>query len=195
MEDKLLQYYLALRHPEANEWNSSPPCLYTEMMTRDYVSKNFSLADGIQVCNVGIGTGDWDDYLGYWLKGRGSLTSLDIDKEICELFEYRQHRERHTNPSKVICASIFDPELPAAAFDIVTLIGSTVNEAGHMERCLDSCFRLLRDGGYLMFMANLNSVSVDKAEHYVGTTCHRIEQMDTYELFPQYPFFICKLKK
>ncbi|WP_230486330.1 hypothetical protein [Paenibacillus polymyxa] len=59
-DEKLLQYYLELK--------------------RDYVKKTFDIIDEIQVCNVGIGTRDWDDYLGYWLKGRGGLPSLILTK-------------------------------------------------------------------------------------------------------------------
>lgn len=89
MDDKLFNYYLELKSPEAGEWNSSPECIHTELITRDYVRREFTVTDGIKVCNVGIRTGDWDDYLGYWLKGKGDLTSIDINKDICEIFAYR----------------------------------------------------------------------------------------------------------
>lgn len=82
MDEKLIRHYLELKGPEAGEWNGSPPCLYAEAMTRDYVRKAFTPADGMKVCNLGIGTGDWDDFLGYCLKGRGELTSIDIDAGI-----------------------------------------------------------------------------------------------------------------
>lgn len=91
----------------------------------------YDVFDEIQVCNIGIGTGDWDDYIGYWLKGRG------IDESICVIFEYRQQREQHPNPSKVLCKSIFDSDLPQEAFDIVPLIGSAINETGDFKKCLD----------------------------------------------------------
>ncbi|MFD2117569.1 hypothetical protein ACFSTH_12890 [Paenibacillus yanchengensis] len=116
MDEKLFRYYLDLKSPEAGEWNSSPQCLYTEMVTRDYIRKSFAIFDGIKVCNVGIGAGDWDDYLGYWLKETGELTSIDIDSEICEMFEYRQQRERHPNPAKVICTNIFNFDEPVETF-------------------------------------------------------------------------------
>lgn len=133
--------------------------------------------------------------IGYWLKGRGSLTSIDFDKEICEIFEYRQQREGHPNPAKVLCKSIFDLDLPKEKFDIVTLIGSAVNEAGNYGKCLDSCFNLLKQGGYLMYMANLKRCPVDMLEQYIRDTNYRIEQTDLYEAFPEYPFYICKIKK
>lgn len=195
LDEKLFNYYLEVKSPEAGEWNSSPQCIHTELITRDYIRKAFTVIDGMQVCNVGIGTGDWDDYLGYWLKGRASLTSIDIDMGICEIFEYRQKREGHPNPAKVLCKSIFDLDLPTEKFDIVTLIGSAVNEAGNYKKCLDSCFSLLKQGGYLMFMANLKRIPVDTLEQYIRDTKYHIEQKDLYEAFPEYPFYICKIKK
>lgn len=195
MDEKLFRYYLELKGPEAGEWNSSPQCLHAEMVTRDYIRKSFEPTEGIQVCNVGIGTGDWDDYLGYWLKGKGDLTSIDIDKEICEIFAYRQTREGHSNPSKVLCKSIFDSDLPKGKFDIVTLIGSAINEAGDFERCLNSCFSLLKHGGYLMFMASLKYSSLEMLETYIKETLFQVEQKNLYEDFPEYPFFICMIKK
>ncbi|MNW42571.1 hypothetical protein D3C74_197450 [compost metagenome] len=77
-DEKLLQYYLDLNGPDSGEWNSSPQCIHTQLVTRNYIKKTFDIFNGIQVCNVGIGTGNWDDYLGYWLKGRGRLTSIDL---------------------------------------------------------------------------------------------------------------------
>lgn len=37
MDEKLFRYYLELKGSEAGEWNSYPPCLYTEVATREYV--------------------------------------------------------------------------------------------------------------------------------------------------------------
>lgn len=195
MDEKLFRYYLELKGSEAGEWNSSPPCLYTEVATREYVRRSFTLTEGLQVCNVGIGTGDWDDYLGYWLKGKGALTSIDLDQEICAIFAYRQNREGHPNPSKVLCKSIFDSDLPKGKFDIVTLIGSAINETGDFNRCLDSCFSLLKQGGYLMFMASLKYSYLEMLGIYIKGTAFQIEQKNVYEEFPEYPFFICKIKK
>ncbi|MCR2807557.1 class I SAM-dependent methyltransferase [Paenibacillus soyae] len=195
MDEKLLNYYLELKSPEAGEWNSSPQCIHTELITRDFVRKTFSVTDGIQVCNVGIGTGDWDDYLGYWLKGKGNITSIDINNEICEIFAYRQQREGHPNPSKVLCKSIFDSDLPKENFDIVTLIGSAINETGDFKKCLDSCLSLLNPDGYLMFMANLKYSSLEMLEEYLKQTNYQLEEKNLYNAFPEYPFFICKIKK
>lgn len=81
MEARLLDYYLALKSPEAGEWNSSPENLHAEWRTRGYIRRYIPVESGFQACNVGIGTGDWDDFLGYWLRGKGRLTSIDIDRD------------------------------------------------------------------------------------------------------------------
>jgi hypothetical protein len=94
-----------------------------------------------------------------------------------------------------LCNSIFDLDLPAEKFDIITLIGSAVNETGDLKKCLDSCFGLLKRGGYLMFMANLKSTPMESLEQYIRDTNYHIVQKDQFEAFPQYPFFICKIKK
>ncbi|WP_226887820.1 MULTISPECIES: hypothetical protein [Paenibacillus] len=39
-DEKLLQYYLELKGPNAGEWNSSPQCLHTQLVTRDYVRRH-----------------------------------------------------------------------------------------------------------------------------------------------------------
>ncbi|MNJ45273.1 ubiquinone/menaquinone biosynthesis methyltransferase [compost metagenome] len=194
-DEKLLQYYLELKGPDAGEWNSSPECIHTQLVTRNYVKNTFDIFNGIEVCSVGIGTGDWDDYLGYWLKGKGRLTSIDIDESICEIFEYRQMRERHPNPSKVLCRSIFDSDLPKESFDLVTLIGSAINETGDFKKCLDSCFRLVKHGGHLMFMASLKHAPVEMLEEYISNTTYHIMQKDIYANFPEYSFLISKIRK
>lgn len=195
MDDKLLNYYLALKHPEAAQWNGSPACLHTELSTRDYIRKTYSIQSGMQACNVGIGTGDWDDYLGYLLKGKGSLTSLDMDQEICEIFAYRQLREGHPNPSKVVCESIFTTTLPEKSFDLVTLLGSTVRQSGDAHNCLDASMRLLKQGGALMFMTNLKNSPIQWLESYLADRPFYLEGKQVYEDYPEYPFYICTIKK
>lgn len=195
LEEKLFQYYLDLKSPEAGVWNTSPACIHTEMVTRDYMRKNFIVTPGLQVCNVGIGTGDWDDFLGYWLKDKGVLTSIDLDKDICEIFTYRQQREGHPNPASVIGKSILDTALPKEKFEIVTMIGSAINEIGEFERTLEACFQLLKKGGHFMFMANSKYSPVARIEEYIENTDRLIEQKDFYDAFPEYPFYILKVMK
>jgi hypothetical protein len=105
----------------------------------------------MRVLNVGIGVGEWDDYVGYWLAGKGKLTSLDVYKPICDLFAYRQQREQHPYAARVVCADIRSPP-KLTPFDLVTMIGSTSREAGDHVRALDGCLALVASAGALFYM-------------------------------------------
>ena len=72
--------------------------MYIEFWTRDFLVKRMEPFPGITVCNVGIGVGEWDNFLCDWLDGKGTLTSVDIDRDSCELFAHRQKREGGKGP-------------------------------------------------------------------------------------------------
>jgi SAM-dependent methyltransferase len=152
MDDRsLLAHYLARRAPEAQRWNLSPQALFLEYATRRALLSWCAATPGMRVCNVGIGAGDWDDFLGFWLEGKGSLSSLDIDPESCDSLRYRQAREGHPNPADIYCRDVLLP-WPGAAFDLVTIIGSTLHEIGDAARGLDACAALLAPHGSLFYM-------------------------------------------
>lgn len=194
-DEHLLKFYLDLHSSEAYEWNMSPDCLYVEYITRQYVRTSIGVFDGMKVCNIGIGVGEWDDYLGYMLNGKGNLTSVDIDSDICDMFRYRQLRERHPNPSNVICMDILDPVLPANEFDLVTVIGSTVKQTGQYQRTLQSCFDLLNPGGVLIYMDFVKNHMGDEFVQFVHDTPHQVLDISKYDVLPQLEFFIGQARK
>lgn len=146
---RLLDYYLARGGPEAQRWNLSPENLAAELSCRTLVREWVKPKRGFTACNVGIGVGEWDDYLGLWLEGRGKLTSVDSDKEVCDVFRYRQRRERHPNPARVLCRDLLAEHPTIGTFDLVTLIGSTGSEAGSFRAAVAAGLRLLKPGGNL----------------------------------------------
>lgn len=152
MDRKLLAFYLSTEDPEAGPWNRSPRSLYIQYWTRDFIARHLHPFEGIRVCNVGIGAGEWDNYLCDLLTGAGLLTSLDIAPETCRMFAYRQKREGHPNPAAVVCGDILAGSVKPASFDVVTAIGSTATETGDYNGCLNACWRLLRPDGYMMVM-------------------------------------------
>jgi SAM-dependent methyltransferase len=156
MNDKdLFQHYVDLNSPEAAEWNLSPECLYLQFRMRAAVKAYLTPFAGIRVLNIGIGVGDWDDFLGYWTKGFGTTTSVDIDETQCDRLRYRQEREKHANPSEVACEDILKTTLPAASFDVVTAVGSTFDEVGDTPALFNVCMGLLKPGG-LLFAAPID---------------------------------------
>ena len=63
------------------------------------------------------------------------LTSVDMDPEICRIFQLRQRMEGHSNPSRVVCEDFLAYKQPNA-FDLLTIIGSTLNQMGKTQQAL-----------------------------------------------------------
>ena len=78
----LLQSYGEENGPEAGPWNTSLESKYLEYRITAFFEKDFEIGQGAQLCNIGIGAGNWDRYLSYRLNG-GNLTSIDLDGTIC----------------------------------------------------------------------------------------------------------------
>jgi SAM-dependent methyltransferase len=178
----LLQAYLEARAPEAQRWNLSPESLFIEHTTREHLRRWLTAVGA--VCNVGIGAGEWDDWLGYWLGERGTLTSIDVDAAVCERFAYRQRRERHPFPARVLCRSVLD--VAAGPFDLITMIGSTLHEIGDHRGGLDACRSLLAPAGalfYMDFTAHHPAAAFEQWAAAAGlTVTHRAEQREYPEL-------------
>lgn len=89
-DQDLLNFYLNMREKEAYQWNLSPAGLYLELGTREFLAKHFDVFSGMNALNVGIGVGEWDDYIGYLITGSGCLTSIDIGSALHETGAYRK---------------------------------------------------------------------------------------------------------
>lgn len=191
----LLQYYLNMREPEAYQWNLSAQSLYLELETRDFFARHFEAFEGIKACNIGVGVGEWDDYLGYRLHGFGKLTSVDIDPDICGLFGYRQAREGHPNPSTVVCGDFVTCDLPAGEFDLVTMIGSTLNEIGVIGGTFEKIGEILKPGGALMYVDFDQDDRKDNLLDLLPQWHMETEKVETYDRFSNIRFFIMKIRK
>jgi SAM-dependent methyltransferase len=145
----LLDHYLA-RGGEA--WNTSTDATWLEYTLRDWVEPLIPSHRPRVACNVGIGVGTWDDWLGNVLATGDQLLSLDRDPEICRLFALRQARERHALPARVVCGDVLDGVLPDRTFDLITVVGSTLDEIGVSRRrdAMDALVRALAPRGRLI---------------------------------------------
>ncbi|MFD1177952.1 class I SAM-dependent methyltransferase [Paenibacillus puldeungensis] len=192
MDDKtLLEYYLSAYGPEAGPWNLSPTSLYLELEIRDFFANQIKIPEGAQVCNIGIGAGDWDEYLGHCLHGKGYLTSVDINPEICETLKYRQTREQHPNPSTVICEDFLQTSLPDNAFDVATIIGSTIVEIGKYRETLDNIVKILKPGGLLFYMDFSKYHTQTQFEDYIReNNSLKVITKQTFDRFPSLEFYI-----
>ena len=124
-DSELLAHYIA-RGREA--WNTSLEAAWLDYELRAFVKARLPARRPLSVLNVGIGVGLFDDWLGHAVGGR--ITSVDRDPEICRIFELRQRREDHPHPARVICGDVRDGVLGTEKFDVITVVGSTLEESG-----------------------------------------------------------------
>jgi SAM-dependent methyltransferase len=149
MDEALFQHYLARGH---EPWNTSTDAAWLDYQLRDWVEALIPARTPKRVCNVGIGVGLWDDWLGHILGRNDRLLSVDTDAEVCRVFGLRQARERHPLPSIVIRGDVLDDILPPC--DLITVVGSTLDEIGpHRARLFDVLYRSLAPGGRLIVAA------------------------------------------
>jgi len=141
-------------------WNVSPERLYIDCWTRVFLRDRLT-PEGLQrVCNVGIGAGTFDDWLGHWLRGHGSLVSVDIDGDCAQRFAERQRDDGHPNPAEVVHGDMM--QLQLGPFDLVAVVGSTLHETHSPSMALTHARSWVRPDGWL-FLTVLHNLG--RAEH------------------------------
>lgn len=146
MDAELFDHYV---QRGAESWNVSLDAAWLDYELRAWIAPRLPTHRPLAACNIGIGVGLWDDWLGHELGVGAQLTSVDRDPAICRVFALRQARERHPFPAQVVCGDIVDGVLPTAGFDVITVVGSTVdgNEAAAFEHAARAA---LAPGGVLL---------------------------------------------
>jgi 2-polyprenyl-3-methyl-5-hydroxy-6-metoxy-1,4-benzoquinol methylase len=141
----LLAHYLERgREP----WNVSLEASWLDYELRAYVAARLPTKRPLRVCNVGIGVGLFDDWLGHHLGAE--ITSVDRDAEVCRIFTLRQRREQHPHPARVICGDVRDGALAGQSFDVITVVGSTLDESGDRGATLRALQESLAPDGVLL---------------------------------------------
>lgn len=151
-QDQLLKTYGALYGPEAGPWNLSAEQKYLEYRITQFFEENFSIANGADICNVGIGAGYWDRFLSYQLRG-GSLTSIDIDGGSCEALKAGLANEGNPNRVAVLHRDVMDCGELKGQFSVVTMVGTTRMETGLFEGVLEMVFSLVEPGGSMYYQS------------------------------------------
>ena len=166
-DTELLAHYL---ERGAEPWNVSLEAAWLDFELRAWVRPRLPTRWPAAVCNIGIGVGLWDDWLGHELGV--SITSIDRDPEICRVFAARQRLELHPYPASVRCGDACDGllgaprqrlargstpamELPRfvhhdAGFDAITIVGSTLDETTDRARLEEASVDALAPGGVVL---------------------------------------------
>ncbi len=143
-ESELLAHYV---ERGGEPWNVSLESAWLDYELRAWVKPRLPARWPVAVCNIGIGVGLFDDWLGHELGA--SITSIDIDPVICRTFTARQRRERHPFPANVRCGNARDV-LGISRFDAITIIGSTLAETGARDAIERAARAALLPGGSLL---------------------------------------------
>jgi SAM-dependent methyltransferase len=144
-DDELLSHYLRCG---AEPWNSSLESAWLEYELRAWAMPLFPSRRPLNVCNIGIGVGTWDDWLGHVLGI--SITSVDRDPDVCRMLELRQRREGHPHPARVIHGDVLDGVLGVGRFDVIVAVGSTIAEADNRDAFDRASRAALAPGGRLL---------------------------------------------
>ena len=147
----LLQTYSQMYAPEAGPWNLSVENKYLEYRIRDFFERHFEIPYHAQMCNIGIGAGEWDIYLSYKLS-EGTLTSVDMLEVCCRQLEERLICEGNPNEVTVVCADAMTLDY-ADQFDILTMIGTTAIESGDGMALFEKASRFVKDGGSIYYQS------------------------------------------
>jgi hypothetical protein len=142
---ELLDHYV---RRGAEPWNLSLEAAWLDYELRSFVLSKLPVRRPLAVCNVGIGVGLWDDWLGHIVGA--PITSVDRDAAICRIFALRQRRERHPYPSVVLCGDVCDGVLGDRKFDVITIVGSTLDEQNDRGRMMRALSGSLEAGGLLL---------------------------------------------
>ncbi len=148
-QEFLLRTYSQMYAPEAGPWNLSVENKYLEYRFAEFFEKHFTVSDNANLCNIGIGAGEWDIYLSYKLKG-GSLTSIDKVNICCRQLEKRLILEENPNKVHVLCADAMSVDFHEH-FEIVTMVGSTAAESGIGLALLEKAMDFVKPDGALYY--------------------------------------------
>jgi len=144
-ESELLAHYL---ERGGEPWNVSLEAAWLDYELRAWIRPRLPGGWPVRVCNLGIGVGLFDDWLGHELGA--VITSVDRDPQICRTFAARQRRERHPFPARVRCGDACDGILGVACFDAITIVGSTLAETGDRAELERAAVAALVPGGTLL---------------------------------------------
>lgn len=147
----LLQTYSQMYAPEAGPWNLSAENKYLEYRFREFFEKHFAVPKNAEVCNIGIGAGEWDTYLAYKLP-EGALTSIDMIEVCCRQLKERLICEGNPNKVTVICADAMTLDFKEQ-FDVLTMVGTTAVESGNGMALLEKASTFVKDGGAIYYQS------------------------------------------
>ena len=149
-KDYILEYYSEFNNEECGKWNTSLKSKWYDYKITEYFEEHFNVKDAQIICNIGIGPGHWDRYLSYHMNDECKLVSVDIDQDITETFRLCLENEQNNRNIEIINKDIFK-YTPKEKYDIITMLGSTVEEIGYYNEIFKKAISLSSDNGKIFY--------------------------------------------
>ena len=149
-KDYILEYYSEFNNEECGRWNTSLKSKWYDYKITEYFEKYFNFRLAKSICNIGIGPGHWDRYLSYHMNDECKLISIDIDSDITETFRLCLENEQNNRNIEIINKDLFDYST-VDKFDIITMIGSTVQEIGLYKETFNKVSSMLTERGEVFY--------------------------------------------
>ena len=149
-KDYILEYYSEFNNEECGRWNTSLKSKWYDYKITEYFEKYFNFRLAKSICNIGICRGHWDRYLSYHMNDECKLISIDIDSDITETFRLCLENEQNNRNIEIINKDLFDYS-PVDKFDIITMIGSTVQEIGLYKETFNKVSSMLTERGEVFY--------------------------------------------
>lgn len=82
----------------------------------------------------------------FFLEHGAEITGLDISEKLIESFKEKFPQ------CEAICTSIFENNIPDNSYDVVSIIAGLHHLHPRVDECVEEVFRILKPGGYFIFM-------------------------------------------
>ena len=192
-KDYILEYYSEFNNEECGKWNSSLKSKWYDYKITEYFEDNFNLKGAKVICNIGIGPGHWDRYLSYHMNEECRLISVDIDTDITETFRLCLENEKNNRNIEIVNKDILNYN-PIDKFDIITIIGSTIQEIGCYTETFKKIISLLTDNGELYYSSVSKEESKEQLIKALDKTGYIISDYKKYEKYGLV-LIVCRIVK
>lgn len=133
---------------EGADWLERPERVAEERP--DLLLAALALKPGMQVADIGAGTGYYSWRMAERVGPGGRVLAVDVQPEMLAMLRTEMKKRRADNVVPVL-GTTTDPRLPAGSIDVVLMV-DVYHEFDHPREMLDAMARALKPGGRVVFV-------------------------------------------
>jgi len=116
----------------------------------DLVLAAFDLKPGMQVADIGAGSGYYSSRMAERVGREGVVYAVDVQPEMLDILRLQMKQQKMSNVRPIL-GSETDPKLPAAALDLAIMV-DVYHELEYPYEMLAAIVRALKPGGRVVFV-------------------------------------------